>query len=118
MGAKTTPLDKNFLATIKDFTARNKWVKTSVSHPAKNWVDEKPIENHGLEEAIIKRIGQYDFLSKLHPQKIRNKSHNALYLNHLSHLITIILNKCRVNSRDLDKKFIDHQRGQSNWFLI
>ena len=108
MGAKTTPLDKNFLAIIKDFTARNKWVKKSVSHLAKNWVDEKPIENHGLEEAIIKRIGQYDFLSKLHPQKTRNKSHNALYLNHLSHLITIILNKSRVNPRDLDKKFIDH----------
>lgn len=107
MGAKTTPLDKNFLATIKGFTARNKWVKNSVKHLTKNWVDEKPIEDHGLEEAIIKRIGQYDFLSKLHPQKTRSKSTNAEYLNHLSHLITIILNKCRVNSRALDKKFIN-----------
>jgi len=108
MGAKTTPLDKNFLSTIKEFTARNKWVEDSVKHLLKNWVDEKAIENHGLEEAIIKRIGQYDFLSKLHPQKTKYKSQNSVYLNHLSHLITIILNKCRANSRALDKKFIDY----------
>lgn len=107
MGVKTTPLDKNFLATINEFEARNKWVENSVKHLAQNWVDERSIESHGLEEAIIKRIVQYDFLSKIHPQKTRSKSINSEYLNHLSHLITIILSKCRVNSRALDKKFMD-----------
>ena len=77
MGAKTTPLDRNFLETIKKFTAQKKWVKKSTDHLVKNWVDEKAIEQHGLEEAIIKRIGQYDFLSNLHPQKTRSKSNNS-----------------------------------------
>ncbi len=108
MGKNTTPLDKNFLVTVKNFKAQNRWVAQSIDHLINNWIDEKSLEEHGLEEAIIKRIGQYDFLSNLHPQKTRNKSVNSEYLNHLSHLITITLNKCKVNRRKLNEKFIDN----------
>jgi len=108
MTKTTTPLDYNFLEHLQEFTDRNAWVANSIGHIKRNWMDELKLNNHGLEEAIIKRIGQYDFLSKLHPQKTIKKSSNADYVDHLSHLISKFLLKCKANTRDRHKKFIDH----------
>lgn len=105
---KTTPLDKNFLEVLLEFKDRSNWVEDSVRHIKQNWMDEDDLSKIGLEEAIIKRIGQYEFLYNLHPQKTRNKSSNHVYLNHLSHLIAKMLFKCKANNRDRHKVFIDH----------
>lgn len=107
MTNKTSPLDNNFLQTLLNMTDKNMWVEDAVQHVTDNWMDEGALEENGLEEAIIKRIGQYEFLSNLHPQKTKTKSKNHEYLNNLSHLIARMLWKCKANARNRHVKFIN-----------
>ena len=105
---KVTPLDKDFLRCLKAFQPTIGWRKTSTDTVFEDWFDRELAENYGLEEAIIKRVNQYEFLSSLHPIRTKGKCGNEDYLNHISHLITAYLNKCRSNRTGNTKKLIDH----------
>jgi hypothetical protein len=72
-----------------------------------HWFDREPAVVHGLEAAIIKRVSQYEFLSNLHPTRIRDKCSNQEYLNHLSHLIAEYLVRCKANSSGEARKLIN-----------
>lgn len=103
----TTPLDSDFLACLQDHKPSTGWRRGSTELIHSEWFDREAAVNHGLEEAIIKRVSQYDFLSNLHPTRVGGKCSNEDYLNHLSHLITAYLSKCKANSSGNAKTLIN-----------
>lgn len=103
-----TPLDKDFLKCLSEYQASSGWKKEAFELIEKGWLDRDPICNEGIENAIIKRVSQYEFLASLHPRKTKNKCSNEDYLNNLSHLITNYLSRCKSNSSGDTKRFINH----------
>jgi len=107
------PLDKNFISrldTLFNSMHHRTWQSQSWDKIKSGWIGNKIAKNEdkflssGLEGAIIKRLGNYNFLSEFHSSRVRGCMHNEEYLNHLSHLITDSLYKCGQNkSGDIDK---------------
>lgn len=103
----TTPLDKDFLACLVKNKPKVGWRKAATETIINDWFDRDSIEKHGLEQAIIKRVSQFDFLTNLHQTRTRRKCSNEDYLNNLSHLITEYLMKCKSNSSGNSKTFVN-----------
>lgn len=104
----TTPIDKDFLRCLNEFSLKQGWQKRSLELVKKDWLRESEFLNHGLEEAVIKRVADFDMLSALYPDKSRRKCSNEDYLHNLSHLIADYLLKCRSNSSGATREFINH----------
>jgi len=108
---KTTPLDFDFNKRIKNHKSNKNWVKESIEYHIKNWVGSESLIDLGLEEAILKRAGNYDLLNAVHKVKLnRNrysdaKCENQDYINNLSHLITEVLHGCKQNTQSLATTF-------------
>lgn len=103
----TTPLDKDFLRTLKGRDLATGWRKEAFSIVEKDWFDRLAIEDMGLEEAIIRRVSQYDFLNNIGSSRTSKKASNEEYLNQLSHLIAEFLSKCRLRN-NLGEKFLNY----------
>lgn len=102
-----TPLDFDFLSRLYASRPPSGWRRKSIDLLINDWLDSHPLIEQGLERAIINRVSQYDLLSVLHQKRTRNKSNNADYLNHLSHLITAYLINCKSNGSGSTKRFIN-----------
>lgn len=102
------PLDKDFLSCLNAFSPRIGWQKSSTDVVLRHWLDRTPAIRHGLEEAIIKRVSQYEFLAKIHSRRTRDKCSNEDYLNHLSHLISHYLSRCRPNRSGMTDEIARH----------
>ena len=102
-----TPLDKDFLNCINKSKPTNGWKKESVELLDNGWLDNDFIFDLGLEQAIIKRVSQYEFLSNLNSERTRKKCNNEDFLNNLTHLVTAYLMKCRSNSSGQTKTFVN-----------
>lgn len=87
-----TPLDCDFIDRLREFTPHNQryWNRKALDQVERNWLDRTSFHELGLERAIITRISQYEFLSKLHASKTTGKISNAEYLNNLSHLCMLL----------------------------
>lgn len=103
---RVTPLDATFLKHLEWSRPPNGWRAESTDLVLQQWFDRAKAVEHGLEEAIIKRVSQYEFLSSLHPTRIKGRCRNAEYLNHLSHLISDSLSRCQANSSGDARKLI------------
>lgn len=103
-----TPLDKEFLKCLNTFCPRIGWQRHSTEIVLRHWLDRIPATDHGLEEAIIKRVSQYEFLAKIHSRRTRDKCSNRDYLNHLSHLISCYLSRCRPNRSGMTHELAKH----------
>jgi len=104
---------------------RKKWIEDAIEKIKLNWIGVEEFEDLGLEEAIIKRIGNFDLLKAIHPIKLTgnsksvSKCDNFEYMNYLSHLIVELLSRCRQNSRQYASKFAkevfgDKERQEKN----
>ncbi|MGB2963959.1 MAG: hypothetical protein WBB69_08235 [Anaerolineales bacterium] len=67
----TTPIDRDFLNHLDFFQHKISWQKQAYELINKNWLDDSNLLDHGLEEAIIKRVAHYDMLSALYPDRSR-----------------------------------------------
>lgn len=103
-----TPLDANFIKSLEQAKPKNGWRKSSTDLIINDWLDKSDIRENGLEQAIIKRVSQFEFLNKFHSTRTGGKLDNPEYLNHLSHLICEYLKQCKSNSSGDTKKFINH----------
>lgn len=103
----TTPLDKDFLARLKDFEPVRGWQHISTEFLQSEWLDRDLFFSSPLERAIIRRVSQFDFLSSLHSRSTKNKASNQDYLNNLSHLIADFLKQCKSNVSGRTRKFVD-----------
>lgn len=105
---RVTPLDKDFLKCLEEFCPQIGWRRNSTQVVLGHWLDRTPATEHGLEEAIIKRVSQYEFLAKIHSRRTRDKCTNQDYLNHLSHLIACYLSGCRPNRSGMTEELARH----------
>ena len=103
----TTPIDRDFLLMLDHFKLQQGWQRRSLELLKSDWLGSDNIVNCGLEEAVIKRVADFDMLSALYPDKSRRKCSNEEYLNHLTHLIADYLVKCRSNKSGDTKRFIN-----------
>lgn len=103
----TTPIDRDFLDAMDYFALRQGWQRRAFDLINRDWLDPSSIVDNGLEEAVIKRVANFDMLSALYPDKSRRKCTNEVYLNNLSHLIADYLMKCRSNSSGGTKRFVN-----------
>ena len=86
--ASVAPLDKDFCSRIKKLhCARPIWVSASRDILSKQWKDFHEFEEMGLEAAILKQLGQLEFLSSIQPKRMKGTIEQAEYLNHLAHII-------------------------------
>lgn len=104
---RTTPLDADFLARLNQFTAGQNWKRRTLGQLVGQWLEESNFFDHGLEAAIVKRVSQADFLSAIHPKKLRGKMSNAAYVKALSHVICAFLQSCKSNGSGRTKQFIN-----------
>ncbi|MCO6413220.1 MAG: hypothetical protein J5I92_10785 [Thiogranum sp.] len=103
---RTTPIDKNFLNRLDQFSVKHGWQKRALEMLKAGWLDSSEFLNNGLESAIVKRVAHYDMLSALYPDKSRRKCTNEDYLNQLTHLVADHLLKCKSNSSGHTKQFV------------
>ena len=116
---KTTPLDNSFNERLLSLPSSKQrpWIEDSKSLIETNWIGElSDYKAMGLEESIIKRLGNYDLLKSIHPSRLAGnryttKCENAEYVNHLSHLISELLIRCRQNTKKYAHKFARHVYG-------
>lgn len=96
LSAKTTPLDETFCKVIRSIDLVNPhWVKHSVSAVEKAWKQNQPMDEFGLEAAIMRQLSTAEFFDAIHQRrKIGTNLTNAEYLNHIAHLITFVLKRC------------------------
>lgn len=118
----TTPLDITFNRRLLNMSprARKAWIGSSIDKIKSNWIGAQKFEELGLEEAIIKRLGNYELLKAIHPIKLtgnsktKSKCDNFQYLNHLSHLIVELLSRCKQNTRNYAERFAKHALGSND----
>lgn len=103
-----TPLDKNFLHYLNVHKPTTGWRRKAIEQIKEGWLDDSDLFKECLEQAIIKRVSQYDFLSNINPARTRKKCSNEDYLNYITHLITANLLKSKSNASGDTKKFINH----------
>ena len=104
---KQAPLDAQMCKRIVGLKDRHKWVKDAQSRIKKDWKDHHDFDKTGLEEAIIKQIGHFDFLNSIHPKKGTRERNINSYIYDLSHLIAVLFSKVEESDRTTTKKFID-----------
>ena len=105
---RQAPLDADFCKRICDVSyKRPAWVSKSCGIIKDKWIDEKPFEEYGLEEAISRQLGHIDFLNAVYLQRSRTAIKSFDYLNHLTHLIMFILNKVHERRDRPYKTFVD-----------
>ena len=107
MPKSVTPLDKDFLHCVEINKPSKGWRRTAIDEIKNGWLDESNVFGEGLEQAIIKRVSQYDFLSNINPARTRLKCSNEDYVNYLTHLITAYLLKAKSNSSGDTKAFVN-----------
>lgn len=101
-----SPLDKDFCGRILQLDLQKPhWLDESINFIKKSWKDHYPMNEYGLEAAIIRQLGHMEFIDSIHA---RRKSGNATrkdYLNHLSHLICFILGRSKENRAESYRRF-------------
>ncbi len=100
------PLDCEFCERIIKTKDKHKWVSEAIERVGKDWRDHHEFEKLGLEEAIIKQIGHFDFLDSIHPRRGNRRVIND-YINDLIHLIAIVLSKTKSEKIDEIRTFLN-----------
>lgn len=103
-----TPLDKDFLRCLNVHKPSTGWRRRAIKEIEDGWLDDSNLFQEGLEQAIIKRVSQHDFLHNINPARTRMKCSNEDYVNNLTHLITAYLLKSKSNSSGNTKEFVNH----------
>jgi len=101
----TTPLDKDFLRSLSVFSSRG-WQKEDFEKVQSNWLGRSDFLGSGLEEAIIKRVSAFEFLSETHPRRLRGKCRNEDYLIWLTCLISNYLTQCKESPSGFAETFV------------
>ena len=115
----TTPLDISFNDRLLNMSLRTRkqWIEDAIEKISINWIGAQKFCDLGLEEAIIKRLGNYELLKAIHPIKLTGnnsspaKCENFEYMNFISHLIVELLSRCKQNSRSYAESFAKQALG-------
>lgn len=104
---KQAPLDREFCERIVKLKGKVKWISEAQQRIKKDWKDHNSFIKLGLEEAIIKQIGHFDFLKSIHSRRSHSRTINE-YFYDIIHLIVATLDKAEEKDTDIVKRFIKH----------
>ena len=102
---KQAPLDCEFCERIIKLKGKVKWISDAQKRIKKDWKDHNSFIKLGLEEAIIKQIGHFDFLKSIHSRRSHSRTINE-YFYDIIHLIVATLDKAEEKNTDIVKRFI------------
>lgn len=112
---KQAPLDTHFCKIISELAVnRPLWVQGSCDKLSRAWKDTQKFENYGLEDAILKQLGHLEFLNAIHQRRKSVATDIPTYLDHLAHLITFVLQRCREDSTEPYGTLIKHLYPRSS----
>ena len=103
---QTCPVDRDFISCIESQQRTTGWQRRTFDSVKRAWLDASEFKEQGLESAILRRVGDYNLLSKIHPRRTRHQQPNEEFLNNFSHLIADYLAGCRANSARRDRAFV------------
>jgi len=102
------PLDAEFAARIADLKLeRPGWVADSRKKVVQSFRPNGPFRTYRLEEAILRQLGILELFRSLHARRSRNQIDPHEWLNHLTHLICVVLNRARENRQALYRRLVD-----------
>jgi hypothetical protein len=104
---KTCPVDRDFISCIGSQQRTKGWQSRTFELVKRAWLDASKFTDQGLESAILRRVGDYNLLSKIHPRRTRNQQSNENFLNNFSHLIADYLAGCHANAAKRDRAFVN-----------
>ena len=102
---KQAPLDQEFTERLLSMKDRCHWIEKTKDRIKNDWKDHHSFKDLGLETAVIKQIGHFDFLNSIHRKKGTSGRHITDYIYDLTHLITVLLNKVQANDTQNVKEF-------------
>jgi len=105
---RQAPLDRDFcrrLAKVK--VIKPKWVGPCRDFVQSKWLDEKPFDEFGLEQAVLRQLGHLEFIDAIHPRRRNTSLTDFEYMNELSHLICFVLRRARENTNGAYRRFAD-----------
>ncbi|MEO0696382.1 MAG: hypothetical protein AAFY84_09805, partial [Pseudomonadota bacterium] len=101
-----TPLDFQFTNALLDWQVKSpKWIGEAIARIKNSWKDSIEFSEFGLEQAIIRHLGNAEFLSTANPRRTRQLPHTNEFLNDVSHLITASLERATEGSQKSYKLF-------------
>lgn len=104
---KTCPVDRDFISCIESQQRTTGWQSRTFELVKRAWLNASEFTEQGLESAILRRVGDYNLLSKIHPRRTRNQQTNEDFLNNFSHLIADYLAGCHTNNASRDRAFVN-----------
>ena len=105
---RQAPLDKDFTSRMCNLSVgKPGWVNDSVARIQREWKDQIPFTDFGLELAIIRQLGHLEFIDAIHPRRRRNAPSPYEWLNHVTHLIAYVLRRSHESSRESYRRFVD-----------
>lgn len=102
------PLDAEFASRIAGLEReRPRWVSASRDTVVSKYRPRGGFATYRLEDAILQQLGLLELFQTLHPRRSRDQIHPHEWLNHLSHLICVVLRQSRENKTGLYKKLVE-----------
>jgi hypothetical protein len=103
---RQAPLDRDFCGRLLKVKAINpKWVGPCRDFVRREWLDEKPFPEFGLEQAVLRQLGHLEFIDAIHPRRRKTSLTDFEYMNELSHLICFVLRRARENTNGAYSRF-------------
>lgn len=100
------PLDSEFAHRIANLDlAKPSWVRTSRGHIVSKFRPSGEFSSYRLEDAILRQLGLLELFKSLHSRRSREQIDAHDWLNHVSHLMCIVLRRTRENSAALYSRF-------------
>ena len=104
----TTPLDNDFCQRIVDLDLNKPaWIRESRDRIVKAWREPPGFNQIGLEQAIIRQLGNIEFAQAIRRRSNRHQIGADDYLNHLVHIICEVLRPAREGPSQLYRRFVN-----------
>lgn len=105
---RQTPLDSQFTKALIGWEISTPyWIRESINRILSGWKDSTPFEKFGLEQAILRHLGNSEFLETAHPRRLRGMQTVDEYINDISHLITASLFRAKEGRNNTYGHFAD-----------
>jgi hypothetical protein len=105
---RQAPLDCDFCSRLsKVRVIKPHWVEKCREFVQNQWLDDKPFQEFGLEQAVLCQLGHLEFIDAIHPRRRKTSLTDFDYMNQLSHLICFALRRAHENTNGAYRIFAD-----------
>lgn len=102
------PLDAEFAGRIANLALEKPaWVRASRDAVVSKFRPSGDFSDYRLEDAILRQLGLLELFKTLHPRRSRAQIDPHEWLNHLSHVMCVVLRRTRENSSALYSRLVE-----------